>query len=158
MKINSREEAMNLVGKTIRFTKNVNKSDISQDEGMMAVITHITYNMYEDTVPENMCHQFFINQTPFEEENKKYESRDYSNFLGVPCLTAREAGLYQAEDKIYLSNDLPFEVVETDDIHITISLEEAKKIVERLEYDASWDKVGSVYYRLKKLISIIKEI
>lgn len=152
MKINSREEAMNLIGKTIRFTKDADKFEIDQDEGMMAIISHITYNMYEDIVPENMCHQFFINQTPFEEENKKFETHNYYDTSGVPCLTAREAGLYKAEDQIYLGNDLPFEVVNTNEITISITLEEAKRIVNKFQYAPNRNDLEPIYNLLKKQV------
>lgn len=37
----------------------------------------------------------------------------------------------------------------------TVTYEQAKKLCARLEYDASYDKVGEVYYELKRFIAAV---
>lgn len=44
------------------------------------------------------------------------------------------------------------------DYTISLTYEEAKKICERLEYDASWDKAGSGYYTLKRFVNSVNNI
>lgn len=41
------------------------------------------------------------------------------------------------------------------DYEIKLTYAEAKKICERLEFDASWDKAGPGYYKLKRQIASI---
>ena len=40
---------------------------------------------------------------------------------------------------------------------IQLDIEEATRIVKRLELDASYDKVGSIYYKLKKFVEDSKK-
>lgn len=42
-----------------------------------------------------------------------------------------------------------------NDYEVKLSYEEAKKICERLESDASWDKACSGYYKLKRQLAAI---
>jgi len=39
-----------------------------------------------------------------------------------------------------------------DSCSITLTRSEMEKLCRRLEYDASWDKVGDVYYRMKECL------
>lgn len=114
MKISKREDLENLVGKTIQFTDKVLLYEVYAEPGMKAVVSGFIYNMYED-LPDSkdVCHAVYMTYTKFDEFNKKKEPKDYFDKNGVPCLTAREANLYQEVDDVnYFDKDLPFEVVE----------------------------------------------
>lgn len=65
-----------------------------------AMRAHMTNGRITDADDEVGCINF--DYSKFDEFNKKFESTNYFDKNQVPCLTAREAGLYKLVDPIYV--------------------------------------------------------
>lgn len=98
----------------VRF-KNFIFEDDFPEEGMVAWFTGI------EECREYGCYKLYFDFTEFEAENEKYFRADYYNMRGIPCLTAKEIGLYNPKYSVYFGNTLCPE--EENDKYLSESLE-----------------------------------
>ena len=100
-----------LIGKTVKFTSEIEEMSLNADPNQRARILSITG---EDLDSEDKREHVYIvtfDYSEFEEYNKKFASANFYDKNGNPTLTAREAGLYARHEKAYFgSPDIwPFE-------------------------------------------------
>jgi hypothetical protein len=90
------------IGKVVEFTEAALDLEDYAEAGIRAVITKISINHdlgnHQDTVLI-----VEVDHTDFDDYNKAFEGSNYFNDKGVPCLTAREADLYKAKTRYYIS-------------------------------------------------------
>lgn len=81
--------------KKIVFIKPIFEDDFPE-KGMKAWLT--------DIVEESHCFKLYFDFTDFEAENDKYFKADYYNEYKIPCLTAKEKGLYNPKYSVYFGD------------------------------------------------------
>lgn len=70
--------------------------------------------------------RLLIDFTEFDEFNQQFESRNYYDKNGVPCLTARESGYYKGSGHIYVDNDSEvdfFEIEESERLKLHVEFQ-----------------------------------
>jgi hypothetical protein len=102
-----------LVGKTVRFTKDVEIAESNYDEGMLSTITKIV-ELQGEVV------EIFFDHTAFVEENKKFAKANYYDSFGVPCQTWFEQKNYSDKTVEYFDADY------VEYPHLLLSLEMKK--------------------------------
>lgn len=81
----------------VQFKKGIFEDDFPE-RGMKAWLTTIEKSIHDE------CYKLYFDFTEFEAENEKYFSADYYDFNSVPCLTAKEAGLYFPKYSVYFGD------------------------------------------------------
>lgn len=79
----------------VEFINDVSVLESYPEKGMRGTIIDIVEN-------ETDVLRMVVDYSDFDEYNKAFESHDYFNDAGKPCLTAREAGYYHVEETIYV--------------------------------------------------------
>lgn len=100
-----------LIGKAVCFTSKIEEMDSYPEKGMRGRIISITE---EDTDAADLHEHVYIikfDYTEFDQFNTAFESANYYGSGRVPCLTAREANMYEPQEKIYFGSPKlwPFE-------------------------------------------------
>jgi hypothetical protein len=67
------------------------------DKGMKAWFT--------DIVKEEYCFKLYFDFTEFENENEKYFKANYYDKNNKPCLTAKQAGMYNPKYSVYFGDE-----------------------------------------------------
>lgn len=98
----------------VRF-KNFIFEDDFPEAGMVAWFTGIVADY------KYGCYRLFFDFTEFESENEKYFRADYYDMNGVPCLTAKEIGLYNPKYSVYFGDTMRSE--EENNKYLSESLE-----------------------------------
>lgn len=83
------------VGKNIEFLAGVDNLEDYAEPNMRARV--IGWSDMGDG-----CIVVSLDYSDFDEYNKKFESRNYFDRNGTPCLSAREAGYYKVKDHIFM--------------------------------------------------------
>jgi hypothetical protein len=102
MKDNQMSNYTHFVGKVVQFTPEADILEDYPEAGMRGVITKINVN-HDRGYDRDTVLIVEVDHTDFDEFNKPFESSNYYNGKQVPCLTAREAGLYSAKTRYYMS-------------------------------------------------------
>lgn len=76
------------------FLKPIFEDDFP-NRGMKAWLTAVEKDRYSD------CWKLYFDFTEFEAENDKYLQANYYNDKSIPCLTAKEVGMYQNKYSVY---------------------------------------------------------
>jgi hypothetical protein len=100
-----------LIGKTIQFTSKIEDMEAYPEAGMRARIASITE---KDTHRSDLHDHLYViefDYTEFDEFNAALESSNYYDKNSVACLTARQANMYEPQEKIYFGSPelWPFE-------------------------------------------------
>jgi hypothetical protein len=100
-----------LVGKTIQFTKKIEDMEAYPENGMRARIVSIDESDTHSPSLHDHMYRITFDYSEFDDYNKALESSNYYDRMGVPCLTAREAGMYAPDELIYFGSPKlwPFE-------------------------------------------------
>ena len=93
------------IGKVITFKPACEDLESYCEAGMKAKVTNISLLRHEE-IEHDMVYLVKLDYTNFDDYNRKFETANYYNKSGSPCLTAREAGLYKQVDTLYLGSDL----------------------------------------------------
>lgn len=92
-----------LIGKTITFKKAIEDAEEYAEPGMRASIVDIQQDMrHAHCVPAEQIWTITFSFAGFDDINKPFETANYYDKNGNPCLTAREAGQYKEVDTYYL--------------------------------------------------------
>ena len=91
-----------LVGKDVQFTKKIEDTEWYAEDKMRGTITSVHV---QDSDPLDPVIKFGVSFAKFDEYNKRFESSNYYDNSGNPCLTARESNFYEVEDSVYLGRD-----------------------------------------------------
>lgn len=134
-------EYTHLIKKIVEFTPRIEEMEAYAETGIRARILSITA---EGTSRKELDEHIYIikfDYSEFDEFNTRYETANYYDKNGVPCLTARQSGFYNPQEKIYFGTPLkwPFEdyfnVVDSKTAELIKKFKEsgAKSYVEWLE-------------------------
>lgn len=94
--------------KKVVFLKSIFEDDFPE-KGMKAWLTDIVKDENSE------CFKLYFDFTEFEKENEKYFKADYYDDNNVPCLTAKEAGLYNPKYSVYFGDiDMTMEEIEEE--------------------------------------------
>lgn len=119
-----------LINQVITFNKGAEDLECYPEDGMCARVMRVTPD--SDGVIK-----LDLDYSEFDEVNKAFESSNYYDDLGVACLNARQAGLYKAEDHIYIMEDDPigkyFEVVGNIDVPPSWSIPKSLTAIDYLQ-------------------------
>jgi hypothetical protein len=89
------------VNKIVTFTKRAEDLEAYPEEGMRARIVSIRGDgIHKDDI-EDHIYIVTVDYSEFDEFNKTFESSDYYDKNGSPCLTARQAGFYTVQEDLY---------------------------------------------------------
>lgn len=92
------------IDSVITFKKGCEDLESYFEAGMKAKITGISIVKPEEN-ESDLVYKVNLDYSQFDDYNKSFETSNYYNKTGVPCLTAREAGLYNVQDTLYLGSD-----------------------------------------------------
>ena len=109
MSNSTKDQLINLVGKTVTFTDEVDHWEIYAESGMKANVV----KFYFDNRKTDAVHRIYVDFSPFENENHKRQNANWYDSDGNPCLTAVEAETYNPQEWIYLDNnsaEWPFKI------------------------------------------------
>lgn len=81
----------------VQFKKGIFEDDFPE-RGMKAWLTKIEADPLSD------CYKLYFDFTEFEEENEKYFSADYYDFVGRPNKTAKEIGIYSPKYSVFFGD------------------------------------------------------
>lgn len=115
-----------LLNRNVQFTKKggemMSEAGSYIEPGMRATIlgggrplSPLTKSNVVEWNPANPHHnriKFMVSLAGFDVYNKQFESSDFFDKDGVPCLTAREAGWYKETQYVYLNPAEIFELIQ----------------------------------------------
>ncbi len=107
-----------LVGAIIRFNPDIYEMESYAEPNMQARIISVTNEDVNDPDINNHVYRIRISYAEFEDHNVPFETSDYYDKSGNPCLTARQAGFYSVKDTLYFPSpelvawDKYFQVIE----------------------------------------------
>lgn len=92
------------IDSVITFKKGCEDLESYCEAGMKAKIIAITLTRLEKN-ESDLVYKVNIDYSQFDDFNKSFETANYFDKNGRPNLTAREAGLYNVQDTLYLGSD-----------------------------------------------------
>lgn len=115
-----------LVGKIVRFLPSIEDMEGYAEPEMMARIVGIKEKDTNSPSLHDHLYEITFDFTEFEGHNLSFESANYYDKNGVPCLTARQANFYEPKETVYFGSPLlwPFEK------YFEVIDGEAKKLVD----------------------------
>jgi hypothetical protein len=100
-----------LFGKVVTFTPKIEDMESYAESGMRARVVSIDTQDTHSSDKHDHVYKIMFDFSEFDEFNRRFESSNYYDKNGSPTLTAREAGYYKEQDKIYFGSPeiWPFE-------------------------------------------------
>jgi hypothetical protein len=102
---------LNLIGKDIQFTANIEDMEAYPEGGMRARIVNIIAYDTRNENPEEHLYKIVFDYSKFDQFNALLETSNYYDKNGIACLTAREANRYEEVETIWFGSPeiYPFE-------------------------------------------------
>lgn len=89
-------------GKDVEFLPKIEDYEWYAEGGMRATIVGF---VVQDDDPTDTVIKVQVSFAKFDDYNRRFESANYYDKNGNPCLNAREANMYHVEDWCYMGND-----------------------------------------------------
>ena len=89
-----------LVGKLIEFLPVVGEKEGYARSGMRARIVSVRREYHDEPLEDQMLVITF-DYSEFDGYNRNFESSNYYDDVGIACLTARQAGMYEENEDLY---------------------------------------------------------
>jgi hypothetical protein len=100
-----------LIGKVVQFTQKIEDMESYPEGGMRARIVSLNEKDTHMKDPRDHLYVIEFDYSEFDEFNENLEKSNYYDKHGIACLTAREANMYEAKERIYFGSPKlwPFE-------------------------------------------------